>query len=174
MNNQNLINFNFRQLKTILSLYFFTLGTCLLGLSVYLFLESTNFLEQSITTWSGQSLFWSILIFFVSLFLLFLPIEFFASFKILNRSFGELIANIMLTILTSLFFLIFFQILLPKETLILQEIVSLTRAVSFSGFIIIPVLIFILNNLQKKFSNLERFTFNILLFCWILSSQFFL
>ena len=79
MNNQNLINFNFRQLKTILSLYFFTLGTCLLGLSVYLFLESTNFLEQSITTWSGQSLFWSLLIFFAALFLLFLPIEFFKS-----------------------------------------------------------------------------------------------
>ena len=94
MNNQNLINFNFRQLKTILSLYFFTLGTCLLGLSVYLFLESTNFLEQSITTWSGQSLFWSLLIFFAALFLLFLPIEFFNSFKFANSSFADLIANI--------------------------------------------------------------------------------
>ena len=174
MNNQNFMSLNFRQLKTTLSLYFFTLGTCMLGFSLYLFLESTNFSERLITTWSGQSLFWSILIFFVSLFLLFLPIEFFASFKILNNSFGDLIANIVLTILTSLFFLIFFQILLPNETLILQEIVSLTRAVSFSGFIVIPVLIFILNNLQKKFSNLDRFTFNILLFCWIVSSQFFL
>ena len=132
MNNQNFMSLNFRQLKTTLSLYFFTLGTCMLGFSLYLFLESTNFSERLITTWSGQSLFWSILIFFVSLFLLFLPIEFFASFKILNSSFGDLIANIILTILTSLFFLIFFQILLPNETLILQEIVSLTRAVSFS------------------------------------------
>ena len=151
MNNQNFMSLNFRQLKTTLSLYFFTLGTCMLGFSLYLFLESTNFSERLITTWSGQSLFWSILIFFVSLFLLFLPIEFFAAFKILNSSFGDLIANIILTILTSLFFLIFFQILLPNETLILQEIVSLTRAVSFSGFIVIPVLIFILNNLQKNF-----------------------
>ena len=174
MNNQNFMSLNFRQLKTTLSLYFFTLGTCMLGFSLYLFLESTNFSERLITTWSGQSLFWSILIFFVSLFLLFLPIEFFASFKILNSSFGDLIANIVLTILTSLFFLIFFQILLPNETLILQEIVSLTRAVSFSGFIVIPVLIFILNNLQKKFSNLEQFTFSILLFFWIMSSQLFL
>ena len=114
MNNQNLINFNFRQLKTILSLYFFTLGTCLLGLSVYLFLESTNFLEQSITTWSGQSLFWSLLIFFAALFLLFLPIEFFNSFKFVNSSFADLIANITFAILTSLFFLIFFQILFLK------------------------------------------------------------
>ena len=114
MNNQNFMSLNFRQLKTTLSLYFFTLGTCMLGFSLYLFLESTNFSERLITTWSGQSLFWSILIFFVSLFLLFLPIEFFASFKILNSSFGDLIANIVLTILTSLFFLIFFSNTITK------------------------------------------------------------
>ena len=174
MNNQKIMSLNIRQLKTTLSLYFFTLGTCMLGFSVYLFLESTNFSERLITTWSGQSLLWSILVFFVALFLLFLPIEFFVSFKILNTSFSELIVNVILTILTSLFFLIFFQLILPNQTLILQEIVSLTRAISFSGFIVIPVIIFILNNLQKKFSNLEQFTFNILLFCWIMSSQLFL
>lgn len=168
------MSLNIRQLKTTLSLYFFTLGTCMLGFSVYLFLESTNFSERLITTWSGQSLLWSILVFFAALFLLFLPIEFFVSFKILNSSFSDLIVNVTLTILTSLFFLIFFQLILPNQTLILQEIVSLTRAISFSGFIVIPVIIFILNNLQKKFSNLEQFTFNILLFCWIMSSQLFL
>ena len=174
MNNQNLINLNFRQLKTTLSLYFFTLGTCLLGLSVYLFLESTNFLEQAITTWSGQSLFWSLLIFFAALFLLFLPIEFFNSFKFVNSSFADLIANIIFAILTSLFFLIFFQILLPSNTIILQEVVSLTRAISFSGFIVIPILIFILNNVERKFSDLRRFSFGVLFLAWVLSSQFFI
>ena len=174
MTNQSFLSLNFKQLKTTLSLYFFTLGTCLLGLSVYLFLESTNFSERSITTWSGQSLFWSLLIFFVALFLLFLPIEFFNSFKFLNSSFADLIANITFVILTSLFFLVFFQILLPSNTIILQEVISLTRAISFSGFIVIPILIFVLNNLERKFTNLSRFSFSVLLLAWILASQFFI
>jgi len=174
MNNQSFLSLNFKQLKTTLSLYFFTLGACLLGFSVYLFLESTNFSERSITTWSGQSLFWSLLIFFAALFLLFLPIEFFNSFKFLNSSFADLIANITFTILTSLFFLVFFQILLPSNTIILQEVISLTRAISFSGFIVIPILIFVLNNLERKFTNLSRFSFSVLLLAWILASQFFI
>ena len=174
MNNDNFKSLNFRQLKTTLSLYFFTLGACMLGFSLYLFLESTNFSERLITTWSGQSLFWSLLIFFAALFLLFLPIEFFNSFKFVNSSFADLIANITFAILTSLFFLIFFQILLPSNTIILQEVVSLTRANSFSGFIVIPILIFILNNIEQKFSELRRFSFGIILLVWILSSQFFI
>ena len=174
MNNQNLVNLNFSHLKTTLSLYFFTLGSCLLGFSVYLFFESANFSERLITTWSGQSLFWSLLIFFAALFLLFLPIEFLNSFKFVNSSFSDLIANITFAILTSLFFLIFFQILLPSNTIILQEVVSLTRANSFSGFIVIPILIFILNNIERKFSELRRFSFGIILLAWILSSQFFI
>ena len=174
MNNQNSINFNFKQLKTTLSLYFFTLGTCLLGFSVYLFLESTNFSERSITSWSGQSLFWSLLIFFAALFLLFLPIEFLNSFKFINSSFGDLIANITFAILTSLFFLIFFQILLPINTIIMQEVVSLTRAISFSGFIVIPILIFILNNLERRFSRIYKSNFSIVLLVWIFASQLFI
>ena len=174
MNNQNSINFNFKQLKTTLSLYFFTLGTCLLGFSVYLFLESTNFSERSITSWSGQSLFWSLLIFFAALFLLFLPIEFLNSFKFINSSFGDLIANITFAILTSLFFLIFFQILLPINTIIMQEVVSLTRAISFSGFIVIPILIFILNNLERRFSSIYKSNFSVVLLVWIFASQFFI
>tara|TARA_B100000941_G_scaffold181049_1_gene129916 strand:+ start:951 stop:1475 length:525 start_codon:yes stop_codon:yes gene_type:complete len=174
MNNQNFINFNFKQLKTTLSLYFFTLGTCLLGFSVYLFLESTNYSERSITSWSGQSLFWTLLIFFAALFLLFLPIEFLNSFKFINSSFGDLIANITFAILTSLFFLIFFQILLPSNTIILQEVISLTRAISFSGFIVIPILIFILNNLERRFSSIYKSNFSIVLLVWIFASQFFI
>ena len=174
MNNQNLINFNFNHLKTTLSLYFFTLGSCLLGFSVYLFFESANFSERLITTWSGQSLFWSLLIFFAALFLLFLPIEFLNSFKFINTSFSDLIANITFAILTSLFFLIFFQILLPSDTLILQEVVSLTRAISFSGFIVIPILIFILNNLERRFLSLDKSNFSIVLLVWMFASQFFI
>ena len=63
---------------------------------------------------------------------------------------------------------------MPSNTIILQEVVSLTRAISFSGFIVIPILIFILNNFERKFSELRRFSFGIILLVWILSSQFFI
>ena len=174
MKNQTLSNQNLIQLKTTLSLYFLTLGACLLGFSVYLFLESLNYSSQPITSWTGQSLFWSFILFFASLFLLFLPIEFFSSFNLINNSFRDLISNILITILVSLFFLIFFQIFIPKNTLIFTEVISITRATSFSGFIVIPAIIFILNNLGQKFSQLNKFSFSIVLLFWILASQFFL
>ena len=174
MKNQTLSNQNFIQLKTTLSLYFLTLGACLSGFSVYLFLESLNYSSQTITSWTGQSLFWSFILFFTSLFILFLPIEFFSSFNLINNSFRDLISNILITILVSLFFLIFFQISIPKNTLIFTEVISITRATSFSGFVVIPVIIFILNNLGQKFSKLNKFAFSIVLLIWILASQFFL
>ena len=94
MNNQITISKNLSPLKSILSLYFFTLGTCLLGFSTYLFLESLNITSEPITSWSGQSLFWSFILFFVSLFVIFLPVEFTGSYNLVNSSFRDLIVNV--------------------------------------------------------------------------------
>ena len=174
MNNQITISKNLSPLKSILSLYFFTLGTCLLGFSTYLFLESLNITSEPITSWSGQSWFWSFILFFVALLVIFLPVEFTGSYNLVNSSFRDLIVNVTITILVSLFFLIFFQIVLPNQNAVFLEMISLTRAISFSGFVVLPVVIFILNNLEQKYSKLNRFTFSISLLFWILASQFFL
>ena len=101
---------NFNQFRSVLSLYLFTLGTCLLGFSTYLISETFGYSSQNLTSWSGESLFWGLILFLASLFILFFPIEFLNNFYLENRTFTELISNILFTILTSLFFLVLFCI----------------------------------------------------------------
>ena len=175
MNKQNIqFSFDYYKVKSSLSLYMFTLGTLLLGFSVYLFMESSGLIEKNISTWSGEGIFWALIIFFMALFILFLPIEFFNTFNLKNSNFQDLISNISFIIFTSLFFLVFFQVFLPSDSRIYYEVTAITRAVSFSGFIVIPILLFILNNLSKKFNFVESYSYSIAILVWLLSSQVFL
>jgi len=167
------IGFSSKKLTSILSLYFYTLGTLVLGFSIYLLISTING-TNNLTTWSGQSLFWTMITFFSALFLLFLPIEFFNNFKLSNSSFNDLVYNVSIVISLSLFFLLIFQTILGNDNLILIEIRSITRSVSFSGFIVIPFLLFILQNLIVRYEKINRFLYSIVLFSWIFSSQFFL
>ena len=175
MNKQNIsLSFDYYKIKSALSLYLFTLGSLLLGFSVYLFMESSGLVERNLSSWSGQGIFWSLILFSTSLFVLFLPIEFFNTFNLKNNNFKDLITNISFIIFTSLFFLIFFQVFLPNDSIIIYEVTAITRAVSFSGFIVIPILLFILNNLGKRFNKIENNTYSIAILVWLLSSQIFL
>ena len=162
-----------KKLNSILSLYFYTLGTLILGFSAYLMFSTING-TNDLATWSGQSLFWSLITFFSALFFLFLPIEFFNNFKLSNSSFNDLIYNVVVVIFLSLLFLLIFQTSLGNNNPILIEIKSITRSVSFSGFIVIPFLLFILQNLTVRYEKLSSFLYPIVLFSWIFSSQFFL
>ena len=158
--------------KTSLSLYFFTLGSSFLGLALYLFLETVGYTDKIITSWSGQGAFWSIVISSISIFLLFLPIEFFNQFKLSNTSFNDLIVNIISTILISIFSLVLFQILLPEGMLLTPYISSLTRATSFSGFIVIPIFLFFLNYIERNIRLISKYTYYLVLLMWIISSKF--
>ena len=64
INNQ--INFKFegRNFRSIFGLYLFSLGTVISGYSIYLLLEATLTVERNVITWSGQGLFWSLVLFF--------------------------------------------------------------------------------------------------------------
>jgi len=101
---KNNISLSSNQIFPIIGLYFFVLGTSLLGFSVYLFLESADLVEQTLINWNGQGLFWSFITFFASLFILFIPVEFFDKYFIENRSFRNLLANIVSVILYPFFF----------------------------------------------------------------------
>jgi len=176
MNHQGIKNYlglSSKKLTSILSLYFYTLGTLILGFSTYLLISTING-TNDLTTWSGQSLFWTLITFFSALFLLFLPIEFFNNFKLSNSSFNDLIYNVVFVIFLSLLFLLIFQTSLGNNNPILIEIKSITRSVSFSGFIVIPFLLFVLQNLILRYEKLNIFLYQIVLFSWIFSSQFFL
>lgn len=176
------INFNssisFSTLKSHLSaatsLYCFTLGSSILGFATYLFLETFSVSNSKLTSWSGESLFWGIVLLLASLFIVFIPVEFLKSFKITNNSYNDLILNIFSIIIISLIFLISFQILIPSGSLILNEISVITRSISFSGFIVLPISFFILSNIGRKISAIQEYNFSIVLLIWIFSLQTFL
>ena len=136
-----------KHLLSISSLYLFSLGTSLLGYSVYLLFESIGLIEQTIITWSAQGLFWFLILFCTALFILFIPVEFLNTYKIFNSTFKDLILNIVFIIFTSLLFLIVFQFFLTPSNNIISDIIDIGKAISFSGFIALPLLLFLQHNL---------------------------
>ena len=175
MNNQRFLNqqsFNFKNMSSILALYFYALGTLFLGYATYLLYTSNS--EQSPTSWVGESMFWGLIVFFIAIFILFLPVEFFNSIQLSNSSFNDLIANVIMVISFSLFFLLLFQAGLGNNNTILTELKAITRSVSFSGFIVVPFALFVLQNFSDRFQIIKKHSFSIVLIIWIISSQFFL
>ena len=163
---------NFDNVSSVISLYFYSLGTVMLGFSFYLFYSINATSNQF--SWVGNTLFWGFLILFSSIFILFLPVEFFNKTTIRNITFNDLVVNVSTTILTSLIFLVIFQIFINYDSQILNEVKSITRSISFSGFIVMPLVYFVHNNLSKKFILLDKFSFSFFLAFWIISAQFFL
>ena len=86
----------------------------------------------------------------------------------------DLIVNIMLVILSSLLSLIFFQFLLNPSSLILSDVIDIGKAVSFSGFIAIPLILFMQHNLKRTVGFSDSFSYSFTYFAWVLSSQIFL
>ena len=172
----NEIDFTFesKNFSSIFGLYLFSLGSVFSGYSLYLLLEATQSVERYIITWSGQGLFWSLILFFIALFVLFIPVEFLNIFKIYNSTFKDLIVNVILVIFISLITLIFFQFLLNPTNLVTNDIVDIGKATSFSGFIAIPLVLFLQHNLKRSVDFSDNLSFSIICFLWIMSSQFFL
>ena len=168
------IKFESRNFLSIFGLYLFSLGAAISGYSFYLLLETIGRVDRNIIEWSGQGLLWSLILFFISIFILFVPVEFFNVYKIYNSSFKDLLTNIFYSIIISLFFLIIFQFFISSETLIMKDISSIGKAVSFSGFISIPLFLFIQHTFRKSFYFIEKISFSVTLLIWILSSQVFL
>ena len=180
MNYQNLnkeissLNFQKKYFFSIFGLYLFSLGTAILGYSIYLLLESVGIVEKSVITWNAQGLFWFLILFCLSIFILFIPIEFLNIFKIYNVSFRDLIINIIIAIFTSLFFLIVFQFLLDPQSKIVNDVIDIGKAISFSGFITVPLVLFLQHNLIRTINLKDSVSYNIVLFAWVMSSQIFL
>ena len=180
MNYQNLnqeissLNFQKKYFFSIFGLYLFSLGTTILGYSIYLLLESIGVVNKSVVSWNAQGLFWFLILFCLALFVLFIPVEFFNVFKIYNLTFKDLIINIIFVILTSLITLIVFQFLLNPSSLIIRDIIDIGKAVSFSGFIAIPLILFLQHNLKRTIDFSDTFSYSMMHFAWVMSSQIFL
>ena len=178
MENQKISNldlgFQAKNFYSILGLYIFSLGSLVGGFSIYLLLESTGFVDTKIISWNGQGLFWFLILFFVSIFLLFIPIEFLNVFKLYNSNFRDLVSNILYVIVFSLFSLLIFQFFLSSETQILYDLKSIARAVSFSGFIAIPLVLFAQHSLYDSVPFIDKASYGITLIFWVVTAQIFL
>ena len=86
----------------------------------------------------------------------------------------NLLTNIVSVIFVSLFFLVVFQILLRNQNLFFNEYLAIARAVSFSGFIAIPLVLFLLHNFGKNLSFITNYSYSLILTIWIISTQIFL
>ncbi len=172
--NKRNVSLNKNQFLSIIGLYFFVLGTAILGFSIYLFLEAIGYTSQMFINWSGQGLFWSLITFFVALFILFIPVEFFDTYSINNRSFKDLLSNIVSVIMISMVLLVLFQLLLSGKNIFLNQYLVIVRAVSFSGFISIPLVLFLAHNFGKNIDFINKYSYSLVLLVWTISTQIFL
>jgi hypothetical protein len=176
--NQKLGNLNLgfeaKNFYSILGLYIFSLGSLIGGYSFYLLLESGGVVEAKVTSWNGQGLFWFLILLCLAIFVLFIPIEFLNTFKLYNANFRDLVSNILYVIIFSLVSLLLFQIFLTSQTQILSDLKSIARAISFSGFIAIPLVLFAQHSVRQSIRLSETVSYSITLLFWILSSQVFL
>ena len=173
-NNEIDFTFESKNFSSIFGLYLFSLGAVFSGYSLYLLLEATESVERKIITWSGQGMFWSLILFFIALFILFIPVEFLNVFKIYNSTFKDLIFNIIYSIGISLLSLVLFQFFINSETLIMNDISSIGKSVSFAGFIAVPLILFLQHILRGSLSLVNKSSYSFTLFVWIVSSQIFL
>ena len=176
--NQKISNLNLgfeaKNFYSILGLYVLSLGSLIGGFSLYLLLEATGTVDPVLIVWNGQGFYWFLILFCSALFLLFIPVEFLSTFKLYNSNFKDLISNILYVILFSLTSLVLFQFILSTETQILSDIKSIARAVSFSGFISIPLVLFAQHSLMETLPFTEKFSYSFTLIFWIISAQIFL
>ena len=180
MNYQNLnkeisnLSFQKQYFFSIAGLYLFSIGTTISGYSFYLLLESLELVSRSIISWNAQGLFWFLILFCIALFILFVPIEFFNVFKIFNLTFKDLMLNVILVIFISLLSLVFFQFFLNPTNPVLQDLVDIGKAVSFSGFIAIPLILFLQHNVKRNIGFSDELSYSMTYFLWVISSQLFL
>ena len=173
-NNEIDFTFESKNFSSILGLYLFSLGAVFSGYSLYLLLETIQRVDRNIITWSGQGLFWSLILFLIALFILFIPVEFLNIFKIYNSTFKDLIFNIIYSIGISLVSLVLFQFFINSETLIMNDISSIGKSVSFAGFIAVPLVLFLQHTLRRSLNIIGKMSYSFTLFVWIVSSQIFL
>ena len=106
--------------------------------------------------------------------MLFIPVEFLSIFKVFNASFKDLIFNIVYSIIISLVFLIIFQYSIPSGSLIMNDISLIGKAVSFAGFVTVPIVLFIQHSLRNSIAFIDSTSYSFTLSVWVLSSQLFL
>ena len=160
--------------SVILNIYLLTIGSMILGFSVYVGLETLERTTRKYVNWTGEGMLWLFVLLFISIFVLFIPSDLLKlKHHIKIETFTNLIGYVVFTISNSIVFIILSRFI-SRDNIYLSEVANLLQAASFSGLIAIPILFYILFQFKNYLSRYDSFFFYFLMIFWIFSSQIFL
>tara|TARA_B100000131_G_scaffold166781_1_gene161217 strand:+ start:4356 stop:4895 length:540 start_codon:yes stop_codon:yes gene_type:complete len=163
-----------KNILNIVSLFFLSFASSLLGYSVYLFLEAFSFIEKEYSSWSGEALMWSLILFFAALFLLFIPLELKLIKKDNSADFQNVIGRILITVILSILILFLSSALFAGRNAIMQNIYLILRAYAFSGLVFVNIGTFLIWWASSKLEILDRYSFTLTGTIWILGTLIFI
>ena len=163
-----------KNILNIVSLFFLSFASSLLGYSVYLFLEAFSFIEKEYSSWSGEALMWSLILFFAALFLLFIPLELKLIKKDNSADFQNVIGRILITVILSILILFLSSALFAGRNAIMQNIYLILRAYAFSGLVFVNIGTFLIWWASSKLEILDRYSFTLTGTIWILGPLIFI
>tara|TARA_B100001123_G_scaffold328131_1_gene369179 strand:+ start:334 stop:873 length:540 start_codon:yes stop_codon:yes gene_type:complete len=156
------------------AIFLASFSSSLLGYSAYLFLEAFSFVDSKYSSWSGEALMWGFVLFFSSIFILFVPIELNLLGKVRNHDFQTAIGAIVTTVLISIFILSISSVFFSDQNLILSNVSVLLRAYAYSGLVFVNIGIFVLWWFSEKLKFIDRYSNTLVGIVWVLTSIVFI
>ena len=156
------------------AIFLASFSSSLLGYSAYLFLEAFSFVDSKYSSWSGEALMWALVLFFSSIFILFVPIELNLLGKVRNHDFQTAIGAIVTTVLISIFILSISSVFFSDQNLILSNVSVLLRAYAYSGLVFVNIGIFVLWWFSEKLKFIDRYSNTLVGVVWVLTSIVFI
>ncbi len=163
-----------KNILNIVSLFLLSFASSLLGYSGYLFLEAFSFVEREYSSWSGEALMWSLILFFAALFILFIPVELKLIKKDNSADFQNVIGRILVTVILSILILFLSSALFAGRNAIMQNIYLILRAYAFSGLVFVNIGTFLIWWASSKLEILDRYSFTLTGTIWILGTLIFI
>ena len=163
-----------KNILNIVSLFLLSFASSLLGYSGYLFLEAFSFVEREYSSWSGEALMWSLILFFAALFILFIPVELKLIKKDNSADFQNVIGRILVTVTLSIVILFLSSALFAGRNAIMQNIYLILRAYAFSGLVFVNIGTFLIWWASSKLEILDRYSFTLTGTIWILGTLIFI
>ena len=160
--------------SVILNIYLLTIGSMILGFSLYVGLETLERTTRKYVNWTGEGMLWLFVLLFISIFILFIPSDLLKlKYQIKIETFTNLIGYVVFTISNSIFFIILSRFI-SRDNIYLSEVANLLQAASFSGLIAIPILFYLLFQFKDYLLRFNSYLFYFVMFFWIFASQIFL
>ena len=158
----------------IFSIFLLSFASSLLGYSAYLFLEAFALIEIKYSSWSGEALMWALILFFASLFILFIPIELKLIKKDESSDFQNVLGRIVITVILSVLLLFVSSVFFIGKNIILQNIYLILRAYAFSGLVFVNIASFLLWWISERVTVFKTYSLTITGIIWVLGSLLFI